>query len=151
MAKRLEWGETPFDKLSRDELLRHAQRMYNTVESMYSALRLSSHGRTDGFWGTEGTGGKAIEKGRQVLEPIHQEWEKEDIYRSFFRYATDLLFAKNEYRIGAGWGVCPKCGTMLGETLDGKTSIGNPCIRCGETLRALSWEDLKSISEDTQP
>lgn len=151
--KELQWGETPWDGLSREELLREIQRMYAAVSAMHSALRITSRGETTGYWGPRGTGGEAIEMGRQITEPLREAYGGESVYRSFFRYALDLLFeSPPSYRIGFGWAVCPVCGRMFGETPDGRSSVGARCADlypadCPGVLRKLEWADLEKSAE----
>lgn len=155
MTKDLKYGETPWDSLSRDELLREVQRMYAAISAMYSALRIASHGDTSGYWGPQGTGGEAIEMGRQIIEPLHEAYESERIYRAFFRYAVDLLFQSPPgYRICFGWAVCPACGQMFGDMPDGRSAVGLRCADlypkdCAGVLRPLEWSDLEKSEAGT--
>lgn len=146
----LEWGQTPWDSLSREELLREVERMYSAIVALNSCLAMSkSASSANSFWGHEGSGGIALEKARQVLGPLHAKFDREDIYRSFFRYANDLLFNPTGYRIGSGWSVCPVCDVMLGNTRhpDGteETQNGKVChftAGCTGIMRPLEWADL---------
>lgn len=148
--KELNWGETPWDNKTREALLRDVQRMYSAIVSLHSALKLTSYGDQSGFWGSDGTGGLALEKARQVLEPIRAEYSGESIFRAFFRYANDLLFDHSRGRLGYGWVVCPTCGTMVGETIapngDRHSSNGEVCRFCEADppgrYRPLEWADL---------
>ena len=153
--KKLEWGETPWDDLSTEDLLLEVKRMYSALVSLNSVVRMDRVMSDPGhpFYGTDGSGGRALEKARQILEPIDGEpggKRCEDTYRAFFRYADDLLFDRSTgYRIGSGWAVCPVCGLMLGENMRGDPLFGQRCgdvspnESCDGVLRALSWEDLK--------
>lgn len=158
MKKTLEWGRTPWDEMNREELLREVERMYSALLSVNSALKLTRFNEEGNpFFGTSGTGGRALEKARQILEPLHAQYEEGDgeLYRAYFRYADDLLFDRSTgYRIGAGWAVCPECGVMIGESMDGKSKIGESCgtvfptnDKCPGVMRALSWDDLKPNPE----
>lgn len=150
----LNWGETPWDKMTREELLREVQRMYaavNAADSVLNLMRIDENGnrREDGFWGKGGTAGRAHEMTRQIAEPLWNEYDREQMYDGFFRYANDLLFDRSTgYRIGFGWAVCPVCGDMYGETGDGRSSIGRPCNEhlredCPGVLRPLTWDDMQ--------
>lgn len=167
--KKLNWGQTPWDALSREELLREVWKMFSALQSANSALlqirdslfwnraglsesdtseqirkKIENAAAGDLYWG-KGTAGSAISKIEQALCRT-EKYSSEDIYRSFFRYADDLLFKRNGLRIGFGWAVCPKCGTMVGETLDGESAVGKTCDwkvgKCGGILRPLEWSDL---------
>lgn len=150
--KELQWGETPFHKMSPEELLRAAIRMYDAAVSAKSALALSSYGQEiNPFW-TAGTGGCALEKCRQVVDPIEKEYDREDIYRSFYRPAVDLLWKDNgSIVLTTSWAICPECGQMVG-TSHGRhaPSWGKVCSEvipcstdCKGILRPMTWEDMK--------
>jgi hypothetical protein len=139
----LTWGHTPWDDLTRDELLREVQRMYSANLSMVSALSIASHGDTSGFWREDRPGGLALSKGRQVRALVESKYNAESVYRAFFRYADDLLFQG----AGFGWMVCDRCGDCYGAGPEGEKPTR--CIRCGgiegveSPLRPLTWDDLK--------
>lgn len=145
----LKWGETPFDRMTNEELLLNAKRMYAALVSLNSVARLCKGTDDDNsFWGKGGSGGAALEEGNQALDAIHEQYSSEDIYRSYFRYAVDLLFESNGFRIGFGWAVCPECGIMLGAGWEGESQIGKVCSStvaatdCDGVLRELAWSDL---------
>lgn len=150
--KDLAWGETPFDEFSREDLLRECQRMYAALEALRTTARLIQiREEHSPFWGRSGTGGRALEMARQVLEPIQSRYEPETIFRSFFRYATDLLFdSSTGFDIGFGWAVCPECGDMFGRDGRGRSAVGDSCAShwpktnapCSGVLRSLEWQDL---------
>jgi mannose/fructose/N-acetylgalactosamine-specific phosphotransferase system component IID len=87
--------------------------------------------------------------GEQALAR-QEEYSSEDLYRSFFRYALDLLFEhKSGYRIGFGWAMCPVCDQMFGENAEGKPSAGTRCAEhlnktCPGILRPIEWADLRT-------
>ena len=146
----LRWGETPFTGLSPDELMRHCQRLYAACESMASCLAVSRAGSSEHnpYWGPGGAGGRALEQGEQALKAANAGIDKESIYRSFFRYARDLLFEPNgSTQIGFGWHVCSACGTMVGARGDKPGElIGRRCewtTDCKGELRLITWDDLK--------
>ena len=142
MSRKLEWGETPWDNMPRAKLLRETQRMYAALVSARSPLAMMQQADpTAPFWRLDGTGGKALAKVEQALAP----YPGEPAYRSFFRYATDLLFDG----LGSGWMVCDKCDCMTA----GVTAADRPkdCASCrmkvksepGVPVRPLRWSDLK--------
>lgn len=151
--RRLEWGQTPFDELSREELQRQCQRLYAATESLTSVVKMFQAGQERSPYWTRGPGGRALEQGEQALEAARQDFHRGDIYDSFFRYACDLLFTRRKphLRLQREWAVCPKCAQMVGSletnyagrlcrdvaswALGGKTP-------CSGVLRPLEWGDL---------
>ena len=172
--KRLDWGETPWDGLSSEELLRECWKMFAALQSAESIIKqcriqylwhklpsgieqeqvheaMESLIKADPYWG-HGMGGRAMEEVRQAMSR-RDAFDSEDIYRSFFRYATDLLFEERDgMEIGFGWDVCPVCGDMIGRSGDGKRHGGLACkdtASCGRTngecpgiMRPIDWVDL---------
>lgn len=115
LKKDLAWGQTPFDDMSREELLFEVRRMFSALQSCRCALALS---RDEGspFWGSGGAGGDALRKADIAFEDLDDGGEfSEAIYRMFYRYADDLLF---EPKLGFGWQVCASCGDMWGDPID---------------------------------
>lgn len=144
MAKhKLKWGETPWDHLSREDLIREVQRFYSAAIAAQTALKLSSMNDPHSpYWATtNGTGGMALAKIDMALDRSEAaKFDSEDLYRSFFRYAADLLFTSE---LGFGWWICDKCGTMLGAPAEGQQRT-QKCIDCKtEQLRPITWDDLK--------
>ena len=149
-TKKLAWGETPWDDMSKEELLRTVQQMYSALNAAQSVLYQVSYGQVGGYWGKSGSGGTSREKVRQIIESIHKEYSQEDIYRCFFRYADDLLFDSTNYKIGSQWVVCPECGRMYGNNVRESNIEGLRCdlmlrTDCSGTLRKLCWDDLNEV------
>lgn len=142
MVRSLKWGETPFDRMSREELLRHAQRLYAAAESMESELEAHQYGREESpYWAEGGAGWNALTQGSQAVAAASEGFDREEIYRMFFRYARDLLFDG----VGNRWRICPKCRVMAGRAWNGDSLTGAPCVspKCDGVLRKITWEDLK--------
>jgi len=93
--RKLEWGQTPWDQWTREELLYEVRRMYSALVSLTSAARVDMY--SDPYW-TEGMGGAALEKTRQIFVSLHKQYSSEDIYRSFFRYALVLKVSASRHR-----------------------------------------------------
>lgn len=142
----LKWGQTPWDNMPREELLRHVQRLYSATLSARSALRLASHGERSGFWGRGGTGGGALAKCEHAMHEAAPDFfeEQGDLYDRFFRYAVDLLFPAG---IGFGW-VIGACGHMFGGDQHGRTPT--ECHFCKKPLRPLTWEDMKPPADEAE-
>lgn len=153
MTRQLEWGQTPWDNMERQELLQEVWRMFAALRSCESILDnikfFDERGSPSPFWSQEGRGGAALEMAHQAMHAT-QEYDDENLSRTFFRYARDLLFERNGYRmIGSAWVVCPVCGAMYGELVSGETSEGMRCDMkpggdrgCSGVLRPLEWGDL---------
>jgi hypothetical protein len=167
---KLNWGETVFDDLSNDELRLQCLKMFAALQAAHTVIKqtrisqlwrlikvntddhkaiqkaLDEAAKQDGYWG-KGIGGRAYEMVNQALE-IAKITDAEEQYRSFWRYAVDLLFTEPKgLQIGFGWSVCPKCGVMVGRSGDGKMAAGNRCNypaseTCDGIMRLLTWEDL---------
>ena len=156
--KSLKWGETPWDNMGKDELLREVQRMYSAARSLYAIVRMDADmrehfGGNTVYFGKTGVGGAALEKGRQVIDALFERYKEGegDVYSSFFRYADDLLFdTSTGYEfLRKEWHICTKCKTMLGENPRGKKLLGARCSDvfglkdCDGTYRLITWDDLK--------
>ena len=145
----LKWGETYFDRMTHEELLLHAKRMYSALQAADGVISQSVemdkyHGESV-YYSKRGVGGAAHERIQQTLDAItlRSDNYREDMYRSYFRYATDLLFQYNGYRhVNTGWKVCEQ-GHMTGNDHD---SPIDACPHCRGSVRPLQWSDL-----DIQP
>lgn len=153
--KQLKWGETPWDTLSKEELLREVQRMFSALQSADSVLRTSkANNARSSFWGREGSGGRALERCSQVIEPVYEAYDAESVYRSFFRYANSLLFdVLDEEK----WIICPICGGMWGGRRTAQY-VGTVCSaypivqnsECKGIFRWLEWRDLAKKSGESK-
>lgn len=145
MKKQLEWGQTPWDDLDRDTLLREVQRMASALQSAHSVMRMTKYNNEEHPYWSVGTGARACKKVDQALARL-EDYDSEDVYRSFYRYADDLLFTG----VGFGWAVCPVCGQMFGENSEGASAVGTKCAShlnktCPGVLRPITWDDLKPV------
>ena len=133
-----QWGETPFDDMDREELLRTAQRLWSGMVSARSCLRVfRAIDESSPYWCPQGAGGRALAKMDEVHEALSPDDEaSESIYRSFFRYADDLLF--ENATLSSGWMICDK-GHMIAR-------ISGPpltdCTMCKRPMRPIEWRDL---------
>lgn len=150
-TKKLMYGETPFDKLTREELILHCQRMYEACSSMYSVINLSKINDSyrdnyiSPFW-TKGSGAQALEMGKQCLDKVQNGFSTDNIYHAFFRYARDLLFdSPPEFNLGFSWYVCNKCNRMIGAD----NLLGTTCRftkDCDGIYRSIVWSDIRHES-----
>lgn len=132
-ARNLKWGETPFDDLTRAELLRLVQAYHCATVATSSALHMMKHHDPDSpYWSPEGTGGSALERADYLLTLAGEndpDPASEKIYRSFFRTAVILLFPFLRERRFHNWGVNEK---------------GEMCApyRAQDGFRPIEWRDV---------
>ncbi|HGO9799604.1 TPA: hypothetical protein ACLEB8_004792 [Pseudomonas aeruginosa] len=147
-SKELEWGQTPFDECTREELIQHCARLYSATSALSSVAQMVQDESL--FW-NKGSGAEALEKGRQALERARNGFDAENIHRAYLRYAGDLLFADAPgLEVRTGWVVCPVCEQMA-STSGGASNAGMTCREmlpgeCSGLLRELSWDDLKPVT-----
>lgn len=151
--KELKWGETPWDDLSKEELLREVQRMFSALQSAQSVLRiLRVQDPVSLFWQMDGSGGRALNRIEQALDAVYQTHDKESLYRTFFRYAASLLFSVPDEE---KWLICPTCGCMWSGKENAR-HVGTPHKEypmapdreCQGILRWLEWNDLAKEERD---
>lgn len=143
----LEWGETPFDGMSHDELFETCLRLYMACIEAKGALKMVRHGDpASPYWGGEGTGGIALSMLEQATAKAKGEHDSDNMYGCLFRYIDCLLFD------GPGitkWRVCEKDGMIQGSYNAG--TAGSPCITCGGPMRPLSWDDMNPREKIDEP
>lgn len=95
-AKDLRWGETPFDTLTRAELLRLVQAYHMALTSTRGCLKMAEALQPGSpYWGSDGSGGRALKKADALMSLCGDggmNAASERIYRMFFRSAEPLLF-----------------------------------------------------------
>jgi hypothetical protein len=94
-AESLQWGETPFDDLSRAELLRLVQAYHLALVSAARALRqVRCQDPASPFWEADGQGGRALARAEalKTLADEDRAEARERVDRQFYRAATGLLF-----------------------------------------------------------
>ena len=139
--RKLPWGKSPFDDMPHDELLLWARRMYAACTSSRHVLTMLRRDERGGFWGRDGSGGQSLSMLDLVVDGIERRFDHESIYRSFYRYAVDLLFTPEH---GFGWRICgePGCDDMIGQ---GPDEHRVPCCprHPDAPMRRITWDDLK--------
>ena len=142
--KKLKYGETPFDDLSREDLLLLVKRNYSALTAAESLICQFRHNDPNSlFWGTTGTGGRTLAKVEFCLKPF--AGYTESIWRSFFRLADYLLF-EGAPGTGDPWVIC-KCGQLLGSGRGEQPPKDRKCFSCDRPMRPLEWKDLQPIPE----
>ncbi len=97
--KTLDYGESPFDRWTREQLVRFAQRSYYALSNARGALSLLQVGDAGSvFWADQGTGGTAMAMADAVVREVGYDAEagseeSENLYRMFYRPFGHLLFA----------------------------------------------------------
>ena len=146
--KELKWGETPFDNLSKKELLYLVKKMYSAVYTAQTVLNILKRHESDSVFWQKGSGYEVLEKINLCIDPILQEYDSEDIYYAYYRYANDLLFRRE---LGFNWVICSECGSMIGSenTNERQKRIGQRCdeilkkYKCNGIFREITWDDLQ--------
>lgn len=149
----LKFGETPWDDMPREELLREVQRMYSALVSARGVLREAQRGEEHSpYWkknvpdhrgvgGGWGSGGEALLKVEQALAPyLDARGDDGNTYDAFFRYANAILFDGLLV-----WKVCDACEQFVGN-YDGLAI--DKCHLCGGDVRPLAWDDLRPQTGD---
>jgi hypothetical protein len=138
--RELEWGETPWDDMPREELLREMQRAYAAVNAARSVLGILQGPDPSAFWKPRGSGYRALAMCTAVTSRVEERFDSESVYRAFYRYAVDVLFAPE---LGFGWAVCEN-GHMVGAGNDMRPPT--KCFQCKKPMRPIEWRDIERPS-----
>lgn len=148
MTKKLSFGQTPWDDMSRDDLLREVQRMASALVACRGALHLCRlRQENHPFWLRDGTGAIAVLHAEAALATYDAVGD-EACYCAFFRYANCLLFPEPAGPDGPrGWFVCDGCGRMTANTENGLSEAKQKCPQAGvcqnSPMRPIAWDDLR--------
>jgi hypothetical protein len=155
--KKLEWGESPFDNMTRDELIRHCQRLYMANERLQDVANLFRANDTENPFWKSGRGARAVEMGKQAVDLVKVGFDAESLHRNFFRFAADLLFEDRPgLEIHSRWVACPKCGHVLVPAKESLRFDGVECkevvpnTTCDGLLRPIEWVDLTPTPKKTE-
>lgn len=144
---KLEWGQTPWDQMTRAELQLQVQRLYSATVALNNALQTVSQmsGRDPYFSDPKAAGTAALEKGRQAITAAEGNFESGNVFEAFFRYADDLLF---EAPIGHGW-MLDETGRMVALSREHSIIYHNAAANTAGLphlhgyVRRLTWADLE--------
>jgi hypothetical protein len=131
-AESLRWGETPFDDLSRAELLRLVQAYHLALVSIDGALRqVCGREPTSPFWEADSQGGRALARADTLKALVDGDSAeaRAHIDRQFYRAAAGLLFPSLADPFH-DWGV----------NRQGEWCAPNPGPDWG--YRPVEWQDL---------
>lgn len=147
------FGQTPWDSMSRDELLRAIQRLYFAANEMHGALlQLRLGNERHWLWGPASIPTKGLAIGGAALDPYHRgNDQRSDIYHAFFQTAGELLFPGIICR---GWHICDGCKAMTEQ-------FGAPhdrvCFYCAyrkrtvAPMRPVEWRDMEPAAIEVHP
>jgi hypothetical protein len=157
--RKLKWGETPWDKMTKKECIRSAQMLYSAMLSCRYPMKIQQMSEPNSpFWSDpEGFGHHAVGVLTQALDSIHDHYDESKMYDVFFAYANDFLFTNSwqKHRI------CPECGTIMSISTGAypqEDVLGKPCkevyIRrdknCDGIFREYTWNDLTPIKKEIE-
>jgi|GEM_PF-3639796 len=142
-AERLKYGQTPFDKLPKKQLLRLVCMYHSALVSTASNLRMSRVGQeAHPYWDSiRGSGGRSIAKA-EYLERLAggaSDVGREKIYRCFYRSADQVLFPGLNERRGP-WYICETCKQMASRMEDGAPSR---FCKCSGAWRPFTLADIR--------
>lgn len=136
-GRSLKWGETPFDDLTRAELLRLVQAYHSATIAARSVMLIQAEAAPSVYWSFEGSGGRALAKVNHLVKLAGDggmNEASENIYRSFFRTADVLLFPYLRDSRWGDWGINDK---------------GEMCAphRTEEGYRPIEWRDVCPVKD----
>jgi hypothetical protein len=141
-VKELTWGQTPWDDMPREELIREVVRMHAAMRAAENVIAMWKwHAPDSAYWNAAVGGVGGVAMGKIALARAHVDtFERHGT--GFAREAEDLLFPG----LGPNWRLCEVCKDMTAR------GIGNPpadtCFRCGGPVRPLTWDDMKPIATE---
>lgn len=133
------WGSTPYDNLTREEMLTMLKAYHIALthtESVCKMMQLNNP--TYEYWKPHGSGGRALCMVDEIMTRIgmRRDNTREAFYYSFFRYAENIMFTKLDRREKFdNWGLHPS-GEMRA-----------PCPQ-EKPWRPLRWSDMKRKPTD---
>lgn len=146
-ASRLRYGQTPWDRLSRTELLLMVCRYHDALSSAASCLRvMRCQDDNSPYWALPGgEGGRALAKWDflDTISSQNSDTAHEKIYRAFFRSAGRVLFPGVNLGGWHKWWICEACGQMsaTADTFDGKPK--RPCHCSDSEWRPFRLSDIR--------
>lgn len=134
--KNPEWGQTPWENLTREELILECARMWSAIITVYEEM--------SGEKGKIYIGDTPLSLMR-ITRIINDVPPSEDTYRAFFRFADALLFDESPE-----WRICDQCGSLWGNCSGSSYCPG--CMATGKgdiPTRPLTLADIRPKKGET--
>lgn len=136
-AEAVKWTETPWDAMSREELIRELIKMQSAIRHAHFLLSIDySYGQSSPFWQKGGNGWMAYESARNCIC---------DDFPAL-RYVDSVASPS----LGRLWTTCTECNAMFGTNGSGETMEGKTCKEagfgkpgCAGVHRLITWDDLR--------
>jgi hypothetical protein len=143
----LQYGETPWSTMPREELEREMQKAYFALIQTTTALNMCRYSidpnKDHPYFTLKGSGGSALANANDVFAPYREKYEDPEFYGCYFRAASTLLFpSRKDYM----WSNCPVCHEMRQSQSYEETAkdVGKPCrysTGCTGVVEWLTWEN----------
>lgn len=152
----LKWGETPFDRMSHEELLLHAKRMFMALDMAKGDLTdiqkdMSPNRRQESQW-SYSRREKTISRVNEAIDLIMKPYPENNLYNNYYRYASSLLFTRDESKDSHdNWFICTECDNLAGVNEASIPRYDNvphnridfPDPNCQGVFRKLTLDDMK--------
>jgi len=133
----MNWAETPWDAMSREELIRELIKFQSAIRHAHFPLfQYQLHCRNDPFWREGGGGWIGYEAVRNC--------DTDDF--PALRYVDSVALPS----LGRLWTICTDCNAMFGTNGRGETMEGKTCSEagfgkagCAGVHRLITWNDLR--------
>jgi len=134
----MNWAETPWDAMSREELIRELIKFQSAIRHAYFPLsQYYSYEQSSPFWRKGGSGWFGYEAIRCVSACMDFP---------ALRYADSVALPS----LGRRWTICTECTAMFGTNGRGETMEGKACSEAGfgkhgclGVHRLITWDDLR--------
>lgn len=144
-------GQSPFDHLSREELIRQCSMLYEAASGLSSVANMVASDR-DPYW-TKGVGVSAQLRANEALEVAQNGFGVGEL-TGFYRNANGVLFTPTpKDPFCSVWSVCRTCHTMLGAPIGVDMQVEHDQLmgdRCKGKMERYTWEHLRNPHIDTE-
>lgn len=144
-------GHSPFDHLSREELIRQCCMLYEAASGLSSVANMVASD-WDPYW-TKGVGFSAQSRANEALEVARNGFGMGEL-TGFYRNANGVLFTPNpKDPLCSVWSVCKTCHTMLGAPSGVDMQVEHDKLlgdRCKGIMERYTWEHLRNPPIETE-